>query len=58
MQRDIADNLDTSQLKSQKILPNLKRTYVSNFLIFRLSNLNCGGYRSRTDDPLRARQML
>ena len=34
----------------------LLRTYL--FLVWMLSVLSGGGYRSRTDDPLRARQML
>jgi hypothetical protein len=40
-----ADDLELNQNNSQLNSSNKRTVY-------------CGGYRSRTDDPLRARQML
>ena len=44
-----ADNVDSNQLNS--LIELSKKCQKNCFII-------CGGYRSRTDDPLRARQML
>jgi hypothetical protein len=38
--------MDLNQFTAFTVTPNVKK------------ELFCGGYRSRTDDPLRARQML
>ena len=53
----VADNLASSQLNASQALSILKELIytLSHFQIF---TFVCGGYRSRTDDPLRARQML
>ena len=52
---------DLNPFTAFTVTPNKSKELVFQFAhlqIFRSANYVCGGYRSRTDDPLRARQML